>query len=43
MMFYDIGLNIIRNGGLNKKKLNTIQWKRLCLEGLFCLGIVFTM
>jgi len=35
-------LNIIGNGGLNKK-LNTIQWKRMCLVDLFSLGIVSTM
>ena len=42
MIFYEIGLNIIRNGGLNKK-LNTIHWKRMCLVDLFCLEIIFTM
>ena len=30
MLFYKIGWNIIRNGGLNKN-LNTIHWKRICL------------
>jgi len=41
---YDIlrnRLNIIWNGGLNKKR-NTIQWKRMYLVDLFCLGIIFT-
>ena len=43
MIFYEIGWNIIRNGALNKKKkLNTIQWKRMCLLDLFCLEIIFT-
>ena len=41
MIFYEIGLNIIRKGELNKK-LNTIRWKRMCLVDLFCLGIIFT-
>jgi len=41
MLYYEIGLNIIQNGGLNKK-LNTIQWKIMCLVDLFCLGIIFT-
>ena len=36
MIFYEIGLNIIRNGGLNKK-LNTIHWKIMCLVELLCL------
>ena len=27
MIFYEIGWDIMRNGGLNKKKLNTIPWK----------------
>jgi len=42
MLFYEIGWNIIRNGGLNKKKLNTIHWKIMCLVDLFCLEIIFT-
>jgi len=41
MLFYEIGWDIIRNGGINKK-LNTIHWKRMCLVDLFCLGIIFT-
>ena len=41
MLFYEIGWNIIRNGGLNKN-LNTIHWEKLCLVDLFCLEIVFT-
>jgi hypothetical protein len=41
MLFYEIGWNIIRNRGLNKK-LNTIHWKRMCLVYLFCLKIIFT-
>ena len=41
MLFYEIGWNIIRNGGLNKN-LNTINWKRMCLVDLFCLEIIFT-
>jgi uncharacterized membrane protein YphA (DoxX/SURF4 family) len=41
MIFYEIGWNIIRNGGLNKT-LNTIHWKRMCLVELFSLGIIFT-
>jgi hypothetical protein len=41
MIFYEMGWNIIRKDGLNKK-LNTIQWKRVCLVDLFCLGIIFT-
>ena len=41
MIFYEIDWNIIRNGGLNEK-LNTIQWKRMCLVELFCLGIFAT-
>jgi len=40
MIFYEIGWNIIRNGGLNKK-LNTINWKTMCLVDLFCLEIIF--
>ena len=40
LIFYEIGWNIIRNDGLNKK-LNTIQWKRMCLVDLFCLDIIF--
>ena len=39
---YEIGWNIIRNGGLNKK-LNTIHWKIMCLVDLFCLEIIFRM
>ena len=42
---YDILQNRLKyctNGGWNKK-LNTIQWKRMCLVDLFCLGIIFTM
>jgi len=35
VIFYKIGWNIIRNG-LNKK-LNTTQWKWMCLVDLFCL------
>ena len=42
MIFYEMGSNIICNGGLNKK-ITTIQWKRICLVELFCLGIIFTM
>ena len=42
IIFYEIGWNIIRNGGLNKK-LNTIHWKRMCLIDLFYLEIMFTM
>ena len=30
MIFYEIGWNIVGNGGLNKK-LNSIHWKRVCL------------
>jgi len=41
MIFYEMGWNITRNGGFNKK-LITIQWKRICLVGLFCLEIIFT-
>ena len=41
LIFYEIGWYIIRNGGLNKK-LNTIQWKRMCLVDLFCSEIIFT-
>ena len=41
MLFYEMGRNIIRNGGLNKI-LNTIHWKRMCLVDLFCLEIIFT-
>jgi len=41
-LYYEIGWNMIWNSGLNKK-LNTIQWKRMCLVDLFCLGIIFTM
>jgi len=41
ILFYKIGWNIIRNGGLNKK-LNTIHWKRMCLVELFCLEIFTT-
>ena len=41
MIFYDIGWNIIWNGGLNKN-LTTNQWKRMCLVDLFCLEIIFT-
>ena len=40
MIFYEIGLNIIWNGDLNKK-LNTIHWKMKCLVDLFCLEIIF--
>jgi hypothetical protein len=25
-----------------KQKINTIQWKRMCLVDLLCLGIIFT-
>jgi len=42
VIFYEMGWNIIRNGGLNKK-LNTINWKRMCLVELFCLEIIFMM
>ena len=42
MIYYKIGLNIIRNVGLSKK-LNTVQWKRMCLVDLLYLGIIFTM
>jgi len=35
------GLNIIRNGELNKK-LNTIHWKIMYLVDLLCLEIIFT-
>ena len=41
MIFYEMGWNIIRNGGLNKN-LITNQWKRMCLVDLFCLGMVYT-
>ena len=41
MIFYEIGWNIIGNGGLNKK-LNIINCKIMCLVDLFCLGMVFT-
>ena len=41
MLFYEIGLNIIRNSSLNKK-LNVIHWKRMCLVDLFRLEIIFT-
>ena len=41
MIFYEIGWNIIRNGGL-ERELNTIHWNRICLVYLFCLGIIFT-
>jgi len=41
MIYYKIGLNTIQNGGLNKK-LNTVQWKRMGLVDLLCLGIIFT-
>jgi len=41
VLFYGIGCYIIRNGGLNKK-VNTIQWRRMYLEDLFCLEIIFT-
>ena len=41
MLFYEIGLNIIRNGGLNKN-LNTIHWKGMCLVDLLCLEMIFT-
>jgi hypothetical protein len=41
VLFYEIGWNIIRKGGL-KKKLNTIHWKRICLVDLLCLEITFT-
>jgi len=30
MIFYEIGWNIIWNGGLNKELIN-IHWKRMCL------------
>jgi len=40
MIFYEIGWNIIRNGGLNKN-LNTIHWKRMCLVEVFYLEIIF--
>jgi len=40
-LVYEICWNIIWNGGLNKK-LNTIQWKRICLVHLFCLEVIFT-
>ena len=41
VLFYEIGWNIIRDGGLNKN-LNTIHWKRMYLVDLFCLEIIFT-
>jgi hypothetical protein len=41
VLFYETGWNIKRNGGLNKS-LNTIHWKRIWLEDLFCLEIIFT-
>jgi len=41
VIFYEIGWNIIQNGGLNKK-LNTIYWKRMCLVDLFRLEVIFT-
>ena len=41
VLFYEIGWNIIRNGDLNKK-LNTAQWKWMCLVELFCLETIFT-
>jgi len=41
VIFYEIGWNIIRNGGLNKK-LNTIYWKRMRLVDLFYLEVIFT-
>ena len=41
MVLYEIGWNIIRNGGLNKR-LNNTYWKRMCLLDLFCLEIIFT-
>jgi len=41
LCYYCDILNIIRNSGLNKK-LNTVQWKGMCLVDLLCLGIIFT-
>ena len=41
VIFYKIRWNIIQNG-LNKK-LNTTQWKWMCLVNLFCLETIFTM
>jgi len=42
VLFYEIDCNILQNGGINKK-LNTIQWKTMCLVDLFCLEYIFTI
>jgi len=40
MIFYEI--DWILYGTVVLKKLNIIQWKKMCLVELFCLGIIFT-